>query len=86
MKTTDSVRHIYALGRRTQNHEYGIPADSKRELFEDFDRWLNAQLADAWDSGYENGTGDEAHYARGLSTDPGADEVPHSNPYRKVNQ
>lgn len=51
----DDVRSIYALGRQTQNHEYGIPADSKRELFADFDRWLNAQLADAWDGGYADG-------------------------------
>lgn len=44
---------------------------------------LEQSQADAWDEGYDAGRGDEAHIARGLSTDPGADEVPHSNPYRE---
>jgi hypothetical protein len=37
--------------------------------------------AKAWDEGYEAGQGDEAHWSRGLSSDPGADEHPHDNPY-----
>jgi hypothetical protein len=42
---------------------------------------LEAVKEKAWDEGYEAGSGDEAHYARGLSTDPGASDHPHENPY-----
>jgi len=50
-----------------------------------FDRWLAAHdrevAAKAWGEGYEAGQGDEAHWSRGLPSDPGADEHPHDNPY-----
>jgi len=50
-----------------------------------FDLWLAAHdrevAAKAWGEGYEAGQGDEAHWSRGLPSDPGADEHPHDNPY-----
>lgn len=49
--TTDFVRGIYAhAGRRTVRY---APVEVMRERQAEFDRWLRAELARAWDEGAE---------------------------------
>ncbi len=68
---TDEVKHLYARAAQTYLDQRYADADAE------FDRWLNAVLAEAWHEGYTQGARDHCDYSPTDECD-----IYSTNPYR----
>lgn len=70
---TNNIKYAFVDGNNPRSEEDHV------SLMDGFDRWLNAQLADAWDKGRKDGLYD------GRAQNPIV-FLDRPNPYRKADQ
>lgn len=69
---TNNIKYAFVDGNNPRSEEDHV------SLMEGFDRWLNAQLAEAWDAGQQSGA------QWGVSEWAEEETITSDNPYRKA--